>query len=139
MYKLGIKGYCMLILQLVLVLMFWITVASTEAWKWRQNDKTPDTSPVITWNSYHIWRSFTTMSVLLLPLVYVDLKSLLIAHCIGWLSYERWMSLVEYDTLLYKRPDFHLVNNIWIKRPAPIVEVVVIAVAIISYIIVSLV
>ena len=127
----------MLILQLLIVLMFWITVASTEAWKWRQNDKSPDNSPIIAWNNYHIWRSFTTLSVLLLPLVYVDLKSLLLAHCIGWLSYERWMSLVEYDTVLYKRPDFHIVNKLWIKRPAPIVEIGVICVSIVIYVIIS--
>ena len=111
----------------------------SERWKWRQNDGTPDNSPIITWNSYHIWRSFTTLAVLLMPLVYVDLKSFLIAHVISWVSYERWMSLVEYNNLLYKRPKFHVLGNIWIPRPAPIIEVSVIVLAILSYIIVSLV
>ena len=129
----------MLVLQLFVLMMFWITISSTEGWKWRQNDGKPDNSPIITWNSYHIWRCFTTLAMLLTPFVYVDLKSFLIANVIAWLSYERWMSLVEYDTLLYKRPDFHVLNKIWIKRPAPVVEVGVIATAIVSYVIVALV
>jgi hypothetical protein len=124
----------MLILQLLIVLMFWITIATTEGWKWRQNDGKLDNSKIITWNTYHIWRSFTTLSVLLMPLVYVNISTFLCAHVIGWISYERWMSLVEYDTLLYKRPKYHLVNKIWINRPSPKFEIAVIISAIITYI-----
>ena len=128
----------MLILQLLTAMMFWITISSTEGWKWRQNDGTKDDSKVITWNSYHVWRSFTTLAVLLYPITFVDIKSFLIANVIGWLSYERWMSLVEYGTLIYKRPEFHVLGGIWIKRPSPWVEIFVIALSIVSYSVMAL-
>ena len=112
--------------QLVAVLLFWMTSSATEGWKWRQNDGKPDNSTVITWNSYHIWRSFNTLAFLSAPFVYCGLVSFLLANAIGWLIYERFMSLVEYDDLWYKRPTFHVVNNLWIKRPSPTVEMEVI-------------
>jgi hypothetical protein len=119
--------------QLLTAVAFWVTISSTEGWKWRQNDGTPDNSPVITWNSYHIWRSFTTAAVLLMPLTYVGLSSFLTAHVVGWLCYERWMSLVEYGTLLYKRPIFHVLGNIWIPRPSPWVEIGIIVLSFVGY------
>lgn len=119
--------------QLTVVLAFWASVAATEGWKWRQNDGKPDNSKIVTWNSYHIWRIVTTASFLLAPFTIHSMPSFLLANAIGWLVYERVMSLVEYDAILYKRPEFHLVDKVWFKRPKPIVEVYTIVVLSLLY------
>ena len=111
-------------LQFVSVLTFWITLATTEGWKWRMNDGRPDNSSIMTGNSYHIWRSFTTASFLVTPMVFVSVQSFLVANLSAWLIYERWMSLEEHDDVLFKRGPFHLVGKIWIQRPDPILEII---------------
>lgn len=124
---------CTEVLQLIAAVVFWVTIAATEGWKWRQNDGKPDNSKIITWNSYHIWRSATTLAFLVTPLVFVDTITFLVANVAGWLSYERVMSAVEYDNPMHKRPVYHLVSGIWIPRPHPAFEVAGIVVAIAAY------
>ena len=121
-------------LQFVSVLTFWITLATTEGWKWRMNAGKPDNSRIMTGNSYHIWRSFTTASFLVTPMVFVNIQSFLVANLSAWLFYERWMSLEENDDLLYQRPPFHLVGNIWVPRPTPLVELTAAVVGLALYV-----
>lgn len=113
----------MYVLQMVTSLAFWISISSTEGWKWRMDDGTPDNSRVITANTYHLWRALTTLAFGCSAFTYVSVPSFIVSNMVAWLCYERWMSLVQYGSLLYRRPVFHVVGKAWLNRPRPMVEI----------------
>lgn len=98
------------------------TVACTEGWKWRKDAHRPDNNKLIGYDNYHVWRSMTSLVVILLCLVVAtNILSLLLSWIGSILLYERTMSFVENDNWNKKRSPFHILK--WnIPRPPVWVE-----------------
>lgn len=105
-----------------LLTLYNISIALTEAWKWRMDSGKPDNHPFISYHSYHVWRSICSASVVGLIFV-ISTDAILIG--LSWIGsvliYERIISFVQYDNWNKKRKDFHILN-IDIPRPNPGIE-----------------
>ena len=113
----------------ILTYAFWISIAATEGWKWRQDIHGNDNSKVINYRSYHVWRLVTNVVPFLLCINGLFLMDthigwlgltlwLLLINISGNAAYELMMSYVQEDRWFIDRGNFHIMG-ISIKRPSP--------------------
>lgn len=126
-----------MILQLLVVLAYWLAAGAVEGWKWRHADGKVDDHPLISWNSYHIWQAASALLVIVMPMALSSLPTFIFAHAIGWLCYARMISWIRYEDILADNGLFHVINNIWIPRTNPAIEIALALVGLALYVLLS--
>lgn len=112
-------------IDLVLFLGFWVSIAVTEAYKWRV---LPNVGPLVNTRNYHVWRSVTTACVFGMLLNHVPLVIAIAGFVAGNLIYERLISYVQLGNILARREPF-MIMGFKIERPAVLSEIIAIITA----------
>lgn len=114
---------------------FWVSVGSTEGWKWRMSSGSSDSNKLVNYQTYHLWRFLTSLSVFLMALTSnTKLLAIALAFLAGWPLYERMMSYVEKGSFLAKRGStWHLTRGIYVPRVSPLMDFIISILALVTY------
>lgn len=115
------------VLAYVILFAFWVSIAATEGWKWRQDIHRDDNNRLINYDSYHVWRGVTNVAPFLLCVAAFAFPAgvslwVLIAWAISAnaglnIVYEMVMSYVQEDKWFIKRAPFHILKWTFERPP----------------------